>query len=175
MLYFLVWLLGAIIPLLKPLIITNKKVSYLVIMFFSFVALASMNYNPNAGFLKDLSVGITFSVLIYLIISVFNNQTRNASRLNLSQELAGFSYTLYLVHYPLSNFILTWLISPFWPFGTTTLFIKVILAISVLIYAWTIASLTERHTDKMRKILSNLFYKRGLRQRKTQYQITDIK
>lgn len=118
-----------------------------------------MNYKVNSYFL-DLRVGITFSILIYLIVSFYNDGSVNY---NIPKYLAGFSYTLYLTHYPLANFILTWRLSPYYPFEGTPLLIKLVLSGLVFGYAWVIGLLTERNTDEVRKYILIIVFKQKTR------------
>lgn len=175
MLYFLVWLMGAVLPFLKPFNLKNPIIKYLILFFSFILAIISLNYKPDLGFSRDFTVGLTFAILIYLIISFFNTSTTTPPKYNVSKELAGFSYTLYLVHYPVANFLLTWLISPLWPFGKTTIFLKGTLAISVIIYAWMIAFLTERHTDKTRRAIKKLIHRNKIKPVEIPIQVTKAK
>lgn len=169
MLFFLVWLLGAMIPLLRPVKIKSNVIRSLVLFLTVIITLLSMNYeNSWDSFLLDFRLGLCCAVSIYLIISMFNNSPSKV-KINISKELSAFSYTLYLAHYPVAHFVLTWLVSPFWPFSETTLLIKVMIAILVLGYCWIIAMLTEKHTDKVRTFLSKMMAKLNTYNRTSQY------
>lgn len=165
MLYFLVWLLGAVVPLIKPFYLNNKYLKNLLLIFSICLVLASVYQHLilqiKLQFLKDLGVGASFALLTYILVSLYNSEVRN-STFNISKYLAGFSFTLYLVHYPLANFILTWLVSPYWPFQETTLTIKILFALAVFIYAWLIALITEKHTDKVRKRIFTYIKREGV-------------
>ena len=115
---------------------------------------------PGSSYFLDLRVGIMFSLLIYLINSFFNN---GSVKYNIPKYFAGFSYTLYLTHYPLANLILTWRVSPLWPFDGNPLIIKVALASLVFGYAWIFGLLTERNTDKARKQFCKLIIRKELK------------
>jgi peptidoglycan/LPS O-acetylase OafA/YrhL len=116
--YFLIWLLGALIPLIRPLNLNNNVLKFIMVVPVSILAFASMYVGK--GYFLDLRVGIMFAMAIYLVISFFNK--RSSSMSNIPKHLAGFSYTLYLTHYPLANFILTWRMSKLWPFHGNSLF-----------------------------------------------------
>ncbi|OKL36568.1 acyltransferase family protein [Domibacillus mangrovi] len=177
--YFLVWLLGALIPLVKPFKLKKQFFNYLIFLFSAVLALISMKTYvlfedyPAFQIIPDLSIGITFSFLVYVIISLFNNRPSRRN-FNLSKQLAGFSYTLYLTHYPLANFIFAWLASPLWPFAEGGIFIKIMIAIFVIVYGWIIASLTENHTDKVRKSISKLIFRDKTKKAETPYAVTKI-
>lgn len=162
--YFLIWLLGAILPLVKPLIL--KKVYFKNIMLLSsfMVALISMKCyvffvrTPDLQIIPDFSVGLGFAILFYLIISFYSNK-RDSLLIKISNRLAGFSYTLYLTHYPVAIFIMTWFASPLWPFGKPTLPLKATFAICVLVYAWIISLATEKQTSRIRNLISKILFK----------------
>nr|WP_240390839.1 acyltransferase family protein [Bacillus sp. Y1] len=159
MLYFLVWMLGAIIPFIKLLNLQDKKIQSVITLFSLALLFISMNYPATmATFLKDIKVGITSALFVYIIISFYNQESSNL-KTNIPKHLAGFSFTLYLAHYPLANLILTWLVSPLWPFSKTTLLVKVVLALSVLTYSWFLAMITERHTEVLRKSIQKVILK----------------
>jgi peptidoglycan/LPS O-acetylase OafA/YrhL len=162
--YFLIWLLGAIIPLVKSINVKNTYLKNSLLMLSVVIALISLNYKAGASYFLDLAVGLAFALLTYLIVSLFNNVTN--FKYNIPQYLAGFSYTLYLTHYPLANFILTWRVSPLWPFNGNPLILKFTLALLVFAYAWVIATFTEKHTDKVRKFISRYLFGRRINHEK---------
>jgi len=155
--YFLIWLLGAIIPLIKPLNIEKVFLKYIILLASLLIVITSLYYEAGSSYFLDLRVGIVFALLTYLIVSFFNN---GSVKYNIPKYFAGFSYTLYLTHYPLANLILTWRVSSLWPFEGNSLIIKLILASLVFGYAWIFGLLTEKHTDKVRKQLSKLIIKK---------------
>jgi peptidoglycan/LPS O-acetylase OafA/YrhL len=164
MLYFIVWLLGALIPFIKLLKVKNNTIKYLMLTASLGIAIQSTQYKSGdwevnwLNFAPDLWVGISFALLIYLIISFYNHNDDKSST-KIPKYLAGFSYTLYLAHYPLANFILTWMVTPYWPFSETTLTLKIMFAITIIFYSWLLSMLTEKHTDYIRKYLSCLLFK----------------
>jgi peptidoglycan/LPS O-acetylase OafA/YrhL len=156
MLYFLVWLIGALIPLIKPFKLNSKLLKYGTLIITILITLISTHYDPGTSYASDLGVGIAFALLVYTVISLYNAESY--SFFGIPKHFAGFSYTLYLAHYPIANFIMVWLVSPLWPFAKTTLVIKLMLASFVLLYAWILSLVTEKHTDKVRKgVYSFLF------------------
>jgi peptidoglycan/LPS O-acetylase OafA/YrhL len=142
MLYFIVWLLGALIPFIKLLRVKSNTIKYLMITASLGIAIQSTQYKSGdwevswLNFAPDLWVGVSFALLIYLIISFYNFNDYKSSSNKISTYLAGFSYTLYLAHYPLANFILTWMVTPYWPFSETTLTLKIMFAITIMFYSW---------------------------------------
>lgn len=161
MLYFLIWLLGALIAVIKP--VTFKRLSMnLFVLFFALLAAAASTkflyqfypgktnwMNPN--FLPDLSVGLAFTFLIYWIIALFRDHKPLINK-NIPKKLAGFSYTLYLVHYPLLYVWEAWTDSPLWniPHPYYRPIFAVFLGL-VMLYAFVLAQLTEEKTPAVTK------------------------
>jgi peptidoglycan/LPS O-acetylase OafA/YrhL len=154
--YFIIWLSGAIVPLIKPLNIRKAFTKYVILFTSLCLAVFSLFYNAGSSYFLDLRVGIMFALLTYLLVSIFNlNKVKN----NLPKYFASFSYTLYLTHYPLANLILTWRVSPLWPFGGNSLLIKATLTILVFGYAWVFGLLIEKQTEKVRRRLSKIIFR----------------
>jgi len=169
MLYFVIWLLGTLIAVVKPYVFKISVVNYLVLFILTAVAAASTKglytiYDTqtswmNPYFIPDLSVGIAFALLIYWVNSLFGTKRSNG-RLAISKELAGFSYTLYLVHYPLLYFWNAWTTSPQWHIDVKhTLEVKVIYLTAIVIYAYILARVTEFKTTKVTNFIFNLLKK----------------
>jgi peptidoglycan/LPS O-acetylase OafA/YrhL len=155
--YFLIWLAGAIIPLVKTINIKKYLLKYAVLFVSALLAVYSLFYEAGTSYLLDLRVGILFAILTYLIVSLLNNRLVNK---NIPKYFADFSFTLYLTHYPLANLILTWRVSPLWPFEGNSMLIKISLACLVFGYAWIIGLLTEKHTDKVRREISKIVFRK---------------
>lgn len=169
MLYFIIWLLGALIAIVKPFAFKKSSVNYFVLFILTAVAGVSTKglytlYDAqtswmNPDFISDLSVGIAFALLIYWVISLFGAKNVNG-QLVISKELAGFSYTLYLVHYPLLYFWNAWLSSPYWHINDKhTLGVKIIFLAAILVYAYILAKITEFKTAKVTSMIFNVLKK----------------
>ena len=151
--YFLIWSLGALVPFLRPLKVKTIFTKMSLLTFSVILSILSMKaYVFLEGYpqiVSDLSIGVTFAFLIYLIISFFNTSS-NKSIYKIPKYFAGLSYTLYLAHYPLANITFTWMGSSSWPFEQTPFVIKILFALVVFAYCWGLALLTEKHTQKVR-------------------------
>lgn len=160
-LYFLVWLLGAVIPLIKPLNIKNRLLISILFILSTLSVLISMKayvfFEGLPQIIPDLCIGVCFSVWMFLVISVFANRT-SKSRFGIPKRLAGFSYTLYLSHYPLANIIFAWIGSSLWIYSDTPFIVKILLAAAVLLYAWILSLLTEKHTASVGKYVSRFVF-----------------
>ncbi|WP_456363447.1 acyltransferase family protein [Priestia aryabhattai] len=179
MLYFIMWLLGAGIAVIKPSKIKSWFINHFILLILLATAVGSTKglysfYDKqfnwmNPYFIPDLSVSIAFSLLIYWIISIYGSVIAN-KKLIFNKKLAGFSYTLYLVHYPLLYFWNAWTTSSLWKFNNNyTLLVKVIYLLAIVIYAYVLAHLTEFKTsDFTTKVLTfskKLFVQKAYRKR----------
>lgn len=157
MTYFLIWMLGAIIPLIPSVKFKYSYIKNTLLLTIFLIAISTLDYEAGSSYYLDLRVGLTFALLIYLIVSFWN---KGIVKYNIPKYFAAFSYTLYLTHYPLANLILTWRVSPSWPFEGNSIFIKLTLAGLVFGYAWIIGLLTEKHTDTIRKQIYHFLIKK---------------
>jgi peptidoglycan/LPS O-acetylase OafA/YrhL len=149
--YFLIWLLGAGINFAPYQTGPPAKHWYLVATIA--VLLIAVAFSINTGieeFQSDLAVGIASTVVI---LAVLRNNARSRSGLygRGAHGLAGFSYTLYLVHLPALIFVSAWLV-PGRRWHPDAFNVAKIAAIGTcaLAYAFAIARLTEYRTGAVR-------------------------
>jgi peptidoglycan/LPS O-acetylase OafA/YrhL len=167
--YFLLWGVGAIIPMIKHLEVRQAwkrriLTSIATAIFFVCINLLYILYHSNHAepkYIIDISVAVSFAFLLYLLASFYNEKER-MTRINFSfyaKYLAGLTYTLYLTHYPLMLFLREFLYSGLKVSEGSLLELALRLGILpiLFIYAWLIACLTEFHTDKVK----NLFLHRS--------------
>ena len=114
----------------------------------------------NKQYVFDVIIGVLSACIVYFILSFYNLESSSKRVTSIGKTLAGFSYTLYLVHFPVINFISGMTGSTDdapnmpWQRGTMSYFIFMPLAfIGILLYAWVISLGTERYTDKIRRLL----------------------
>jgi peptidoglycan/LPS O-acetylase OafA/YrhL len=174
--YFLIWLMGTFVLLLKPIIIRSSVIRKLIVCCSLVIAVLSTSllykllhinhptWTTNQ-FFPDLLVGIAFCFLFYLFLSFYNDShssSENKKLFKTAKLLAGFSYTLYLTHYPLVQFLQTWYSNNIWVHSLNSL-LKIIIKLLLLgiffIYAWLISRLTENNTDIVRRFLIHRLFK----------------
>lgn len=187
---FLVWLLGSLLVFMrairfKSLIIGASllvlSITLNIVMinsnvfnyFLELGARAPFNYvlaGANLqipGLLPDMMVGISFSITIYLIMCLFNQKPTKVSRWYLSSTLAGFSYTLYLVHYPVLDFFYQLKISKWWHLPQPDFYNWfAVVSVIFMIFAWLISILTEAKTNKVRKFVIGMLNTKRLSDKK---------
>jgi peptidoglycan/LPS O-acetylase OafA/YrhL len=149
--YFLIWLLGAALNFAPYQNGPPAKHWYLIATIA--VLLIAVAFSINTGieeFRSDLAVGIASTVFI---LAVLRNNARSRSGLYspAAHGLAGFSYTLYLVHLPALIFVSAWLV-PGRRWHPDAFNVAKIAAIGTcaLAYAYVIARLTEYRTGAVR-------------------------
>jgi len=151
---FLIWLSGAVVVWAVPRHLLRShsvRIGGVVCAsaLFSLCLLLS-RANPQKTS-SDFLVGLSFAGLLYGILQL--DDTRLPSLYQaLAHDFAGFSYSLYVLHFPLLLFLHTW-ISPQakWQPNFDHFIFAVGLGICVMGYSWLIASATEMHTTQVRQ------------------------
>jgi peptidoglycan/LPS O-acetylase OafA/YrhL len=112
----------------------------------------------NHGWLgSDLAVGLSFALLMHGIVQV--RAALSMLRLRLAKTFAGFSYSLYVLHFPLLLLIRAkWLPTFRWQPDGVHLLWGAGIATGVILYAFTIAHITERNTSVVRSWVRRQFY-----------------
>jgi len=151
--YFLIWICGLI-----PYFIHIKKIllSYLVIFAFIGSFVFSRVYNMDE---MDFINAISFS----LLIAIANDKKLLNMRFNFSKKLASFSYSLYLIHFPLGLFIIVFsnrFLTPSIKINLNFYSLLIYFAILIIVYiiSYLFARITEYHTEFIRKNFMNLIH-----------------
>ncbi len=159
-LYFLVWLLGAAVALARPLAAINtptrvrRLVGGALVLFIATATLLHKLPSGHVFVVRDFLVAGSFAFLIYALLHMQSNRRQTRSEA-MAQQLAGFSYTLYVVHYPPLIFLSAWLFSGGgWSPGYDQFGWLLGSMLGLLAYAWGLSRLTEAHTDRVRQQLS---------------------
>ncbi|MEB4781443.1 acyltransferase [Paenibacillus jamilae] len=163
MMYFLIWALGGIIVLLPLKKFTNIHIrnaatftGVLLIILFLFLSRKMDPYNES--FIIDLLIGAAFSLLLYILVSNYNIRPANQVFFitSFSTLISGFSYSLYLLHYPVLNFLDAWKkyekLSP----NTLNIFLYFLICILLILYAWLFSRVTESKTHKIKLLIQYL-------------------
>lgn len=175
-LYAIIWLLGFAILVspskvikkgaLKTLAIVLLLVAFAISLFYSaLIQTGGAETTPIHTFYRYSIVAIIFSLIMYVILnsSTSTDQINKSSGYRyfkkISKLFADFSFTLYLVHYP----IIAFLMSLFTESGgerlqptIANIFIFSGVSILVMFISYCISALTEAHTNKVRGFLRSL-------------------
>jgi peptidoglycan/LPS O-acetylase OafA/YrhL len=152
---FLIWLMGSLINLLPLLpILSSRQVWRGAIVIFSsflFGCIILTRFLARFELVSDFLIGIASSLLVYILLHDQISTDESTIYARFSRSLAGFSYTLYLVHLPLLVFLRAALPEQQrWQPDIFHVGIGIILCGVVLGYAFLISCLTEAKTDKVK-------------------------
>lgn len=170
--YFPIWLLGTVIYLLPHVSLParrSKMLSAAAVLFFcgmlSLMHLSAIKSAlANSIVAMDYVTGASFALLLYQMLDNRAPSTRGRYA-DFSRTIAGFSYTLYVVHMPLLVFVRAAVLpdQPWYP-DVGHMAAAAVLTLIALIYALLIARVSEARTDSFRDVIwaylrpSNLAY-----------------
>jgi peptidoglycan/LPS O-acetylase OafA/YrhL len=155
--YFLIWLLGAALNFLPEQSANARPIWVVATIAVVMLVLAIFKSKLEVAEYHDFIVGIASAVLIYAL-SRSNSQSAPGPYSRITRRLAGFSYTLYLVHRPALNFIAAWLVPrQRWQPDPAHIAIVTAIGICTLAYAFAVAQFTECRTGAIRPRLMAVF------------------
>jgi peptidoglycan/LPS O-acetylase OafA/YrhL len=152
LIYFLVWLMGALLYYINSRPLLPASVSLL--LFLGCFSIARLQW-INVPYVADFLIGISFAFLV-------NSSAGNFRRIPghvLSREAADFSYSVYLCHFPFLVFILSALYEMAgigFRASLSASFLMLSLTVLVLAYIWCylISLITERQTPRIRSFFN---------------------
>ncbi|MEH7884045.1 acyltransferase [Bacillus sp. JJ1609] len=166
--YFAVWLVGTCV-LLVP------RKSYLINRFTPFLAIGMLliiipirplimtgrlftNQWTEDLLVVDLLIGLAFGFFIYTMLHIVSDKIKHVDYKRLGKVaklLAGFSFSLYLIHYPIINTVYYWSahkgftgLQP----SFTSVLIEILLVILICFIAYLFSKITEGQTHKVRSL-----------------------
>ena len=148
---FPLWIIGVLLTKM-PIVRFGRAVRWITaIVYVPFVLFLDTNPSPSRLFTQGYVCAAATFLLVWVLLSARSAADERSPLFWLSKRLAGCSYTLYLVHFPLLAFIATFLISgPHWQPGMQHLLALAGLSCLIVLYAHAIASLTEAHNEAVR-------------------------
>lgn len=175
--YFVIWLIGAAVLFLPKAFINRRKLFFSISLCLLILAiiirplvmtgrLFTSDWTEDL-FLVDLFVGVSFGLFIYTLFYVIPDKFKVIDIKwfgKFSRLIASFSFTLYLIHYPIINMVYRWgaingykglqpsLIS----FG-----IELVLVTLICIIAFYFSLFTEAKTSTIRAIIVSFIGRRG--------------
>ena len=158
--YFLIWLFGGAIALSRSLKwspMRFAKASTLAAAPFVLVLGFSVARPLNSAFLMDAAVALAFGLWIYAIVEA-NEGPVPAIYAKAAGSFAGFSYTLYLMHFPLLFLLRSRIIrGNVWKPDFVHLLYGLALTAVMVLIAYEIAQSTEMNTTEVRRKVMALF------------------
>lgn len=159
--YFPIWLLGTAIYLLPgvPLLSRFSKWLSLAALFLFCGMLGLLHSSTIKSALGDSIVaidyvtGVSFAILLYQLLQI-RAPSAGGLYADCSRSIAGFSYTLYVVHMPLLVFVRALLLpdKPWVP-DISHMGFAIVLTGIALLYARLIARASEARTDSVRDLI----------------------
>ncbi|MCL6458603.1 MAG: acyltransferase, partial [Gorillibacterium sp.] len=168
--YFLVWLMGTlllflpIVPMLKKRLVplTALALFCLSLLLRPLVLTGKIiGLGESSLILIDFLIGLTFVLFIYALLNFYPktqkvNKEQRSSLAKVSKTLAGFSFTLYLIHKPILDFVYGWAASLGFSGLKPSLFsfaIEIVLVFIMLYVAFLFSLITEAKTNKLRALM----------------------
>lgn len=167
--YFVVWLMGVGVLLLPTWTTTRTKKRFTLAValaaWLGVFGIYSLTHNSQGNQVPaDVGISLAFSLALYAIVKIRakddDGYESNSVRLSLVSVLAGFSYTLYLVHLPFAAFLKSAVVSPgppTWQPNPFHLFLALLIAVLTMGYAFGVSRVTEAHTATVRSRLQARF------------------
>jgi len=147
---FLIWASGCALVFAYRRFQLQTKVSrfiYLLISsVFLFGCLTAARTLTAAALGSDLAVGIAFTLFLFGVLQL-ELGVDSTRYLGAAHRFAGFSYSLYVLHFPLLLFLRAWIVPPqrWQPDGVHLLY-GAMIGVLVIGFAWTVAVFTENNT-----------------------------
>jgi len=148
---FPIWLAGTALALLPPPRVGNRTRIVTAILY-SPLAFIFAKAHGLPGILSDYLFGAATFLFLWVMLSATSRAAQNSMATKVSRSLARSSYTLYVVHVPFLV-LLTALLSGGgrWVPDMPHIFKALAMLAITLLYAHLVASITEFHTDSIRR------------------------
>ena len=161
MIGFLIWLAGFTVVLVWSRIklgSTGPRAAYLI---FSSVALMSSLTAVRLGKLSaqssDVAVGLAFAAFLYGVLQLDFEVVTDGIYLRGAHLFAGFSYSLYVLHFPFLLFLRAWLTpGKRWQPDARHILYGAAIGAIVLLFSWLVAMATEFKTREARESVRKL-------------------
>jgi peptidoglycan/LPS O-acetylase OafA/YrhL len=166
MIGFLIWLAGFAVVLVwsrLKLLSANARVAYLL---FSSAALTASLTVARLGKLApqaaDLGVGLAFAAFLYGVLQLDFKVLADGIYLRGAHLFAGFSYSLYVLHFPFLLLLRAWLVpGNRWQPDAAHLLYGLEIGTLVLAFSWLVARVTEFKTRQARESVRKLLHISG--------------
>jgi peptidoglycan/LPS O-acetylase OafA/YrhL len=156
---FLIWLAGCGLVLAHSQFRLRRK-NYLILYFVgASLGLSICTFAARSGRFgilgNDLLVGLAFTFFLFGILQA-DLRSRRQRYTRITQLFSNFSYSLYLLHFPLILFLRAWM-APFerWQPDPIHLLYGVLIGSLVLSYAYLVSVFTENKTHVARNWIKN--------------------
>jgi peptidoglycan/LPS O-acetylase OafA/YrhL len=154
---FVVWMAGCALVLAYSAFPSLPKVWLFLYALISGLLLAACleaaRMRGPSALGSDLPVGIAFTLFLFAVLHL-NFGARSLRYHAAARFFAGFSYSLYVLHFPLVLFLRAWII-PYqrWQPDMPHLFVGLAVGLVALTFAWLVSLFTESKTHIVRNWL----------------------
>ena len=160
---FVIWLAGVAVLFLWSRTAITGKASRAALLLCGTILLAACLAAARNGKItsqiSDLVVGFAFSAFLFGILQLDFWLPRDGAYLRNARLFAGFSYTLYVLHFPLLLFLRA-VITPGarWQPDVRHLLSGVGIGVAALTFCWVVARFTEHRTGEVRRSLAKALH-----------------
>jgi peptidoglycan/LPS O-acetylase OafA/YrhL len=162
---FLVWMAGCAVAIVYSRFKLGRRgwlIAYLVASLIALaICLTSARIGTPAGLGGDIVVGTVFAVALFGVLQI-DFRTRHSFYSRLTHWCAGFSYSLYVLHFPLLLLVRAWLVPvQRWQPDVSHVFRGALVGAAVLTFAWLVSLATENKTHLVREWMKRAVPVRG--------------
>lgn len=164
-LYFFIWMMGALVSRLRRATAPISRCAQLALsvgtgLIFLGVLAWNRTHRFSSEFVTDSVIGSCFALWLYAMVLGSCDEVSSVYAA-LAKKLSGFSYTLYLTHFPALLLLRGLLDSKGgWQPDVRHLVYAFGIALLILIYAYVVAEFTEARTTSVRRRLSQPWMRR---------------
>jgi len=157
---FVVWLAGCVLVLAYSVLQSPAMRWFIPYAIVAMTALPVCLIAARTGRLRelgtDLSIGLAFALFLFVVLYVdFGGKSEPYRRT--AHFFAGFSYSLYVLHFPLLLLLRAWLVpSQRWQPDGRHLIFGALIGVAVLAFAWLVSTFTESKTHVVRNWIKSL-------------------
>jgi peptidoglycan/LPS O-acetylase OafA/YrhL len=157
---FLIWLAGCgLVFLYSRVSVRSRSVAFGMLGFFSILAgisLAVARVRQWDPLFSDVELGFAFTLFLFALLQ-YQIGEDSSPYSAVAHRFAGFSYSLYVLHFPLLLFFRSWLVSPErWQPTPVHVLCAAFVGMGSLLFAWLVSLVTEARTHVARKWVNRL-------------------
>jgi peptidoglycan/LPS O-acetylase OafA/YrhL len=151
---FLIWMAGCVLVVAYSKF-TLRRQGWLTVYLLTsstivITCLVASRTRSSGPLASDFTLGAMFSVFLFGVLQIEFGK-RQGSYPEIASYLAGFSYSLYVLHFPLLLFLRAWLVPSWrWQPDALHLIYSLIVGMVTLLFAWIVSVLTEKKTGAVR-------------------------